>query len=292
MRILHIEDIRKEGHISTCIRKAIALGVPVAKAYKMGSYQPAMFYGLKGYGAIGAGYHADIVFLDNLEEVRPTDVMKDGRILGEEDYKKDYWVPVPEELLHTVHVGELSRERIQLACNGKTDVIQMNAHQIVTTHLVEEVPTENGYFVPNEVYNKICVVERHGKTGEIGVAPLKGFGVKGGAVATSVAHDSHNMIVAGDNDDDILLAIRTVEEQQGGYAIVSGGKVIDVLPLPIAGLMSDRRYEEVTEKLSAMQKETRELGISENVDPFVTLSFMALTVIPEIRVTERGVYLF
>lgn len=288
----HIEEIRKEGHISTCIRKAIALGVPVAKAYKMGSYQPAMFYGLKGYGAIGAGYHADIVFLDNLEEVRPTDVMKDGRILGEEDYKKDYWVPVPEELLHTVHVGELSRERIQLACNGKTDVIQMNAHQIVTTHLVEEVPTENGYFVPNEVYNKICVVERHGKTGEIGVAPLKGFGVKGGAVATSVAHDSHNMIVAGDNDDDILLAIRTVEEQQGGYAIVSGGKVIDVLPLPIAGLMSDRRYEEVTEKLSAMQKETRELGISENVDPFVTLSFMALTVIPEIRVTERGVYLF
>ena len=135
-------------------------------------------------------------------------------------------------------------------------------------------------------------MERHGKTGEIGVAPLKGFGVKGGAVATSVAHDSHNMIVAGDNDDDILLAIRTVEEQQGGYAIVSGGKVIDVLPLPIAGLMSDRRYEEVTEKLSAMQKETRELGISGNVDPFVTLSFMALTVIPEIRVTERGVYLF
>lgn len=108
---------------------------------------------------------------------------------------------MPEELLHTVHVGELSRERIQLACNGKTDVIQMNAHQIVTTHLVEEVPTENGYFVPNEVYNKICVVERHGKTGEIGVAPLKGFGVKGGAVATSVAHDSHNMIVAGDNDE-------------------------------------------------------------------------------------------
>ena len=101
-----------------------------------------------------------------------------------------------------------------------------------------------------------------------------------------------HLIVAGDNDDDILLAIRTVEEQQGGYAIVSGGKVIDVLPLPIAGLMSDRRYEEVTEKLSAMQKETRELGISENVDPFVTLSFMALTVIPEIRVTERGVYLF
>lgn len=288
----HIEEIQKEGHISTCIRKAIALGVPVAKAYKLGSYQTAMFYGLKNYGAIGAGYHADIVFMDDLKEVRPTAVMKAGRILSEIDYKRRYEAEVPGELLHTVHVGNVTKERIQLACDGKTDVIRMNPHQIVTTHLLEEVPVENGYFVPNEVYNKICVVERHGKTGEIGVAPLKGFGVKGGAVATSVAHDSHNLIVAGDNDDDILLAIKAVEEQQGGYAIVAGGRVVDVLPLPIAGLMSDARYEEATAKMAAMLTETRELGISEDVDPFITLSFMALTVIPEIRVTERGIYLF
>ena len=251
-----------------------------------------MFYGLKNYGAIGAGYHADIVFMDDLKEVRPTAVMKAGRILSEIDYKRRYEAEVPGELLHTVHVGNVTKERIQLACDGKTDVIRMNPHQIVTTHLLEEVPVENRYFVPNEVYNKICVVERHGKTGEIGVAPLKGFGVKGGAVATSVAHDSHNLIVAGDNDDDILLAIKAVEEQQGGYAIVAGGRVVDVLPLPIAGLMSDARYEEATAKMAAMLTETRELGISEDVDPFITLSFMALTVIPEIRVTERGIYLF
>ena len=128
----HIEEIRKEGHISTCIRKAIALGVPVAKAYKMGSYQAAEFYGLKNYGAIGAGYRADIVFLDDLEQVRPLDVMKDGCILTEEDYAKDYSVPVPDELLHTVHVGEVTKEKIRLSCDGKTDVIQMNPHQIVT----------------------------------------------------------------------------------------------------------------------------------------------------------------
>ena len=132
----HVEEIRKEGHISTCIRKAIALGVPVAKAYKMGSYQAAEFYGLKNYGAIGAGYRADIVFLDDLEQVRPLDVMKDGRILTEEDYAKDYSVPVPDELLHTVHVGEVTKEKIRLSCDGKTDVIQMNPHQIVTTHLL------------------------------------------------------------------------------------------------------------------------------------------------------------
>ena len=286
----HIEEIRKEGHISTCIRKAIAMGVPVARAYKMGSYQTAQFYGLKEYGAIGAGYRADIVFLDNLEEVRPTAVMKDGRILGGEDYEKSYAVPVPQELLHTVHAAYVTKEKIRLACEGKTDVIAMNPHQIVTTNLVEEVPTEQGYFVPDAVYNKICVVERHGKTEEVGVAPLKGFGVKNGAVATSVAHDSHNLIVAGDNDDDILLAVKAVQESQGGYAIVSGGKVIDVLPLTIAGLMSEKSADEVTAQVASMLEETKKLGISEEIDPFITLSFMALTVIPEIRVTERGIY--
>lgn len=288
----HIEEIRKEGHISTCIRKAIGMGVPAVKAYKMASYQTAEFYGLKNYGAIGAGYHADIVFLDNLSEVRPVDVMKDGRILTESDYEKDYSVQIPEELLHTVHLGKVTKEQIQLACNGKMDVIQMNPHQIVTTHLQEEVPTEHGYFCPNEIYNKICVLERHGKTGEIGIAPLKGFGIKGGAVATSVAHDSHNLIAAGDNDTDILLAIQAVRENQGGYAIAAGGKAVDVLPLPIAGLMSSRPWEEVTEKVAAMLDKAAQLGISSDIDPFITLSFMALTVIPEIRVTERGIYLF
>ena len=146
--------------------------------------------------------------------------------------------------------------------------------------------------MPNEIYNKICVVERHGKTGEIGVAPLKGFGIKGGAVATSVAHDSHNLIVAGDNDEDILLAIQAVEEAQGGYVIVSGGKIVDMLPLPIAGLMSDKASDEVTKKVASMLKETAKLGISKDVDPFITLSFMALTVIPEVRITERGIYKF
>ena len=111
-------------------------------------------------------------------------------------------------------------------------------------------------------------------------------------MATSVAHDSHNLIVAGDNDDDILAAIKGVEENQGGYVIASGGKVVDVLPLPICGLMSEKSCDEITEKVADMLEEAKKLGISEEIDPFITLSFMALTVIPEIRVTERGVYLF
>lgn len=288
----HVEDIRKEGHISACIRKAIAMGVPAARAYKMGSYQAAEFYGLKEYGAIGAGYRADIVFLEDLNEVRPAEVMKGGRLLNDADYKKDYSVPAPPELLHTVHVNAVTRDRIQLSCDGKTDVICMNAHQIVTTHLIEDVPVKSGVFCPNEVYNKICVLERHGKTGEIGVAPLKGFGIRNGAVATSVAHDSHNLIAAGDNDDDILLAVSAVSEHQGGYAIVSEGVLLEVLPLPVAGLMSEWTCDEVTAKMASMLRQAASLKISEEIDPFITLSFMALTVIPEIRVTERGVYLF
>ena len=285
----HVEEIRKEGHISTCIRKAIALGVPVAKAYKMGSYQAAEFYGLKNYGAIGAGYRADIVFLDDLEQVRPLDVMKDGRILTEEDYAKDYSVPVPDELLHTVHVGEVTKEKIRLSCDGKTDVIQMNPHQIVTTHLVEEVPTENGYFKSDGVYNKICVVERHGKTGEIGVAPLKGFGVKGGAVATSVAHDSHNLIVAGDNDADMMLAGNTVRKNKGGLAFVADGQVVAELALPGAGLMSTESAESVAAKMQALNDALKAHGVAEDIGIFMTLAFVSLPVIPKLRLNTYGI---
>lgn len=285
----HVGEIMAEGHISTCIRKAIARGIPAVKAYKMGSYQTAKYYGLKAYGAIGAGYKADIVCLDDLEEVQPVFVMKDGKILTEEDFQKDLTTEVPEGLLHTVHAQKITIDRLKLACEEKTDIIQMNRFRLETTHLVETVPRENGYFVPNKIYNKICVVERHGKTGEVGIAPLKGFGIKNGAIATSIAHDSHNIIAAGDNDEDIALAIRTVQEMQGGYVLVSKGIVLDTLTLQISGLMSQLRYQELDKLVEHMLIQARTLGVSEGVDPFTTLSFMALTVIPEIRITERGI---
>ena len=161
----------------------------------------------------------------------------------------------------------------------------------MTTHLVEEVPTENGYFKPDSVYNKICVVERHGKTGEIGVAPLKGFGVKGGAVATSVAHDSHNIIVVGTNNEDMAFAVSKLIELEGGIVVVDGGEVLESMPLPIAGLMSDKSGEWVRDKLTQIHNIAYDrLKVNPNVEPTMTLCFMSLPVIPEVKITDIGLF--
>jgi adenine deaminase len=144
--------------------------------------------------------------------------------------------------------------------------------------------------VPHDGYLKIAAVERHQNSGKIGVAVTTGYGIRGGAIASSVSHDSHNIIVIGDNDEDIAIAVNEIARVQGGYTVVEHGKVFETLPLPIMGLMTDVHFEEVNEKLKVMKEKAYEMGVSEDFDPFITLSFMALTVIPELRVTPRGLY--
>ena len=160
---------------------------------------------------------------------------------------------------------------------------------------MEEVPcskTEGDLlFAPGDGYLKIAAVERHKGTGKTGVGIVKGFGIQGGAIASSVSHDSHNLIVIGDNDRDMYLAVQELVRSQGGYTITENGKVYETLPLPVMGLMSDAGYEEVNRVLKKMIAKAHEMGIPEGFDPFITLSFMALPVIPEIRITPRGVYL-
>ena len=165
----------------------------------------------------------------------------------------------------------------------------MEPKQIVTNDLIAHFsPTAN--FVPRDGYLKIAAVERHKNSGKIGVAVTKGYGIKGGAIASSVSHDSHNIIVIGDNDEDIALAVNEIARVQGGYTVVENGKVFDTLPLPIMGLMTDVHFEEVNDKLRVMKEKAYDMGVSKDFDPFITLSFMALTVIPELRVTPRGLY--
>ena len=161
-------------------------------------------------------------------------------------------------------------------------------HLDTTRYLKEEVAAENGLFCPDSTYSKLCVFERHRGTGNIKAAPLKGYGITNGAVATSVAHDSHNIIAAGDNDRDIMKAVEMIQEMQGGYALVQDGKDVGRLPLPIAGLMSTQPAKEIQRRLDAMVQRAREMGVSEDCDPFTTLSFMALPVIPELRLTDKG----
>ena len=163
-------------------------------------------------------------------------------------------------------------------------------NELLTLHREEEVPGRHGVFIPDQDYAKLAVVERYGKNGKVGVCPVKGYGIRSGAIATTISHDSHNIIAAGDNDRDILCAVRELGRIQGGYVIASEGKVIDELPLALSGLMSVNSAEEVREKTGEMVQKARDMGVSEGVDPFITLSFMALTVIPELRLTESGMF--
>ena len=284
----HLAEIVADGHISACVRKAIALGVPAAKAYKMASWNAARYYGLPRLGAIGAGYRADLLLVDDIADPRPSDVMVKGRFLTDTDYAADLSVPVPEALIHTVDIPALTPADIALPCGGEADVIGIIPDQILTARRRKAVGMKDGFFVPDDTYNKICMVDRHGRTGKAGTGVLQGLHIRGGAVATTVAHDAHNLIAAGDNDADILLAIETVRRMQGGYAVVSNGAVLGTLPLPIAGLMSDGSYEYVIRTLGDLEEEARSLGVPAGVDPFITLSFLALTVLPAARITLDG----
>ena len=194
------------------------------------------------------------------------------------------------ELKNTVHVGQISTSDLKLRKNKEAfPVIKVLEGQIVTEEILVEIPGGE-FFTPDAKSKKIAVVERHGRTGQIGVGVITNFAINGGAIASSVAHDSHNIIVIGDNDEDMLIAINELLRTQGGYTIVANGQVYDTLELPILGLISDAGYECVTSKVAIMTKKSYEMGLSKEIDPFTTLSFMALPVIPELRITPRGLY--
>ena len=285
----HIEDIKRDGHVRWNVRQAISLGMKPVTAIKMATWNAARAYGLARRGAVAAGYRADIIVLDSLKQVTVNTVYKNGVPLAGA-FKKLRAYPAPDTLLHSVQYKDVCEKDIALRTSGKTDVIEMVPYQIATRHVVEAVPAKNGFFRPNGTYTKLCVVERHGKNGNIAVAPLKGYGIKGGAIATSVAHDSHNIIAAGDNDADIVLAVNSLREMGGGYVLVGGGKVLGSMPLTVAGLMSEAPAAEVQKTTAAILAKAATMGIPYYVDPFISLSFMALPVIPEIRLSDMGLF--
>lgn len=290
----HIEEIRKEGHINYNVKRAVQLGLPVEKALQMATIQPARCYGLYQLGMIAPGRQADFVILDNVTDLNVVDVYHCGkRVIRDEKVEVK---PCPPHLKNTVHVSGFSEERLKLKHpGGKAHVIQMLEKQIVTSDVVEEVPCKvldgEKYFVPDGEYQKIAVIERHKNTGKMGVGIVKGYGIRGGAIASSVSHDSHNIIVVGDNDRDMALAVKEMMRTQGGYTLVRDGEIYGTLPLPVMGLMSDAGYESVNEALAKMIPKAHEMGVKDGFDPFITLSFMALPVIPEIRITPSGIYL-
>lgn len=285
----HLDDIAREGHIRWNVHQAVQLGVPVVDAICMASYNAARVYGLKGVGAIAPGYRADIVLLDDWKQVHVHAVYKDG-VPVEQKIAAARRVPAPAALTHTMHFAPVTPQQLALPVQGKAHVIEMVPYQIVTRHAVEPVPSENGLFRPNKTYSKLCVIERHGRGGNIAVCPLKGYGIAGGAIATSVAHDSHNIIAAGDNDGDIALAVNHLQKTGGGYALAAGGRILGALALPVGGLMSEAPWEQTRDETNAILKQAAKMGIPYHVDPFISLSFMALPVIPSLRLTDRGLF--
>lgn len=282
----HLDDILKEGHISYAIRKAIDLGLDVCTAYKMATLFPAQIYGLKRKGAIAAGYQADFVVLNDPKTVSIDQVYKNGHIATLKHVKA---FEPNEDLMHTVMIPEVLKEDIQIKRRDKNTIIQLEEGSLLTKKLEEEVPGYV-YFEPASPYNKVVVVERHGKNGNIATGILKGFNLEGGAIGSTIAHDSHNMILVGDNDDDILLAAKTLEHFQGGYVLIKDHEVKCIIPCPIAGLMSTQNASVVTKLLTDLKEEAQKMGVPKAIDPFQALSFLALPVIPEIRILDGGVY--
>ena len=285
----HIDDVSENGNVRHNVHIAVQMGVDPVTAVCMATYNAARVYGLRELGAVAPGYRADLVVLDSLKDVSVCAVYKDG-VEVSRAFEGLQSAPIPEALTNSVHCRELTQADFALPVRGKMHCIELIPYQIATRHLVEDVPQKDGFFAPDSVYTKLCVVERHGKNGNVAVCPLKGYGITGGAIATSVAHDSHNIIAAGDNDRDIVLAVNRLREIGGGYVLCAGGEVRGEVPLRIAGLMSDAPWETVRDATAAILRKASGMGIPYHVDPFITLSFLALPVIPQLRLTDRGLF--
>ena len=295
----HPCDLLRDGHIDAIVRKAVQKGADPVKAIKAGTYNAAVYFGLTDQGAVAPGYCADLAVLDDLTSLNVLEVYKNGE-LAARNGKSLVNSPVPKmdqniqnKVYHSFHVAPVEVSRLALEQRGeKIRVIDLNAHELLTSERIAEWTCREGCAPgvdPEEDIVKIVALERHKNTGHIGKGFLGRYGLKKGAVATSVGHDSHNLVVAGTNDEDIACAANCVIQNEGGLAIALDGKVVADLPLQIAGLMSTLPLEEVDAKLEDMKRILREWGISEEIDPFMTLSFVSLPVIPALRLNTYGV---
>ena len=283
----HLSDIREEGHINYIVRRAVANGIPPIKAIQMATINTADTYGIRHYGAVAPGYRADLVLFDNLTDFNPQFVITDGKVF---EPSVDTHIKPDPKIYNSVHLAPRKPDIFKMPITGKANIIRLIPKELVTALDVEDVYTENGLFVPRDGLQKLAVLERHHASGRVGLGILRGFDIKNGAIATTVGHDSHNLVVVGDNDADMLLAIDTLEECGGGYVVVSNGVVLAKLVLSVAGLMSDAPLETILKHQRELLAAAEQLGIHTESDPFITLSFIALPVIPDVRLTDMGLF--
>lgn len=283
----HPSDLLYGGHIDYIVKQALKNGADPIVALKTATHHAARYFLLNNKGAIASGYLADIVVVDNLEDFNVETVFKRGKLVFDGEVK-DFSAPtVDEELAEkcfdTFHLNSVTPSSFKV--DGKLGLIGLVGGELLTRNL----GTADKIDVENDIL-KIACIERHKGTNHIGVGYVKGYSLKSGAVATSVAHDSHNIITVGCNDDDIAVAVNAIRDSKGGIAVVENGKIKALLELPIAGLMSDEPLTTVNEKLENAKSSAYELGADKSIDPFMTLSFLSLPVIPSLRITTKGVF--
>jgi adenine deaminase len=279
------EHIVDEGHVNSIVRASVAQGIAPEDALVMASHNAATWHGLTQLGAIAPGYQADLLVLADLERFDPDLVLKRGRPVGE--FARPI---VPEWVKHTVRVQPTSAEDFALRSSAdRVRVIGVVPDQIVTTSLVEEPPLRDGHVVadPSRDLAKVAVVERHLGTGRIGLGLVQGFGLREGAIASTIAHDAHNIVAVGMADADLQLAVARLVELGGGIVVVARGEVRAELPLPVAGLLADLPLQDVVDASRACADAARELGCT-LPSPFQSLAFLALSVIPSLKITDHG----
>lgn len=293
----HLDEIIREGSIDFNVKVAIQQGIDPVLAIQMATLNAAECFDLKEKGAIAPGYEADLLILNDLQTVAIDQVYKNGKLVAQEgkiiSQCESPIVPIPR-IVDSVNVNPITLKDLQINmddCN-MANIIGIKPNMIVTNHLVEEVQTVNGLFHPSveRDHLKLVVAERHKNTGNIGLGIIKGLGIHNGAIASTVAHDSHNIVAAGTTDKDIIEAINLTAEMKGGLVVVQNGKMLASLPLPISGLISDMNSLDVNVRIGELNEALKSIGCSMEFNPFVTLSFLALPVIPELKLTDIGLF--
>ncbi|TGE34579.1 adenine deaminase [Desulfosporosinus sp. Sb-LF] len=296
----HPIDLIQEGSVDHLVRLAIEAGIDPIRAIQMATINAARAIGLPRLGAVAPGYQADFVILKDLNRFDIKEVYWRGVKQSGSDVSRRERLRFPRfsiaGLTESVNLGNWSDNKLKVSArekeanHAKVQVIGVKGHSLVTAALSRKLPVKNGFVQTDQAQGiaKIAVLERHHGTGNVGVGFVEGLGLEKGAIASTVAHDSHNLVVVGMSDEEMNLAIQTCAEMGGGLCLVDGDHVIGKLPLPIAGLMTDQEAEPVTQTLNELHEKAHLLGISESVDPFMTLAFLSLPVIPELKLTDLG----
>ena len=288
------KDIKNDGHINFNVRLAIENGVKPIQAIKMATLNTAECYRLYDRGAIAPGYIADLLVLEDLKNIKVKQVYKNGKLVAKNN--KANFEPktiIDLKILNTVKLQENVKISFDIPIKSdRVKVIQIIEHNVITKKVIRHVEIKDGLYQNNKNDDilKVAVIERHKLTGNVGLGLVEGYGLKNGAVALTIAHDSHNIIVIGDNDDDMQLAVSELHGVKGGMTICQNGRVLKTLKLEVAGLMTDTSIDQVEKTFSKMALIAKEKGVSQTLDPFLTLSFLSLPVIPELKLTDCGLF--